>query len=207
VKVEHGGVAVVDVGGSATLQTSYEAIRLDRVAGTAGLVVHHGGVEASGLERGARVQASSGDVSLDGFGGPVDLDLDRGNARLSPRAIVTAPVSVSVKHGEAELELPQGSAVLLQCESRRGEIHADEVPGLAAEHPGEGPTRELSGRVAGGGPLVILRADGDVTVTTGPAEAVSERAIAKPEITAQDAPPEFVPAAPAEAPLTGPAAR
>ncbi len=206
VKVDHGPVSVEDVGGGATLETSYDSIRLDRVAGAAELAVHHGGIDASGLEHGVRVRASGGDVTLDGFAGPTDVELERGNARLSPHAAVTAPISVSVRNGQADLQLPQGSAVELAAESRRGEIRTDDVPGLAAEgeHSGPGPARRLSGKLGAGGVLVTLRADGDVTVAAQPAGPINERAIAKPDLATAGASGESSAAVPAEAPLAEP---
>lgn len=200
-RADHGRVSVEDVGGAATIETSYESIRLDRVGGAAELTVHHGGIEGEGLHRGVRVRASGGDVALGGFAGPVDVELERGSVRLSPRAVVAAPVTVSVKHGDAELALPEGSGVDLQAESRRGEVHAD-LPELraASEHDRRGPGDELNGRVAGGGTTVTLRADGDVRISTQPAAALSERAIAAPDLGGASAGSASPSAAPGAAP-------
>ena len=139
--------------GGATIETSYEAIQLDRVGGAVELTVHHGGVEGKGLAQGVRVRASGGDVTLDGFSGPADVELERGNARLAPRAAITAPLTV-VRQDTARpsSSCREGSRVDVQAESSRGEVHAD-VPELdvAGEHERPGPGHRLSGRVGGGG--------------------------------------------------------
>ncbi len=200
-RADHGHVSAEDVAGGATIETSYDAIQLDRVGGAVELTVHHGGIEGSGLARGVRVRASGGDVTLDGFAGPADVELERGNARLAPRAVITAPLTVSVKHGEAELALPQGSRVDVSAESRRGEIHTEEQQ-LSVVGGGEkpGPGQQLSGRVGGGGVAVTLRADGDVRISTRPATAIAERAIAAPEIASASGPAPATPPAAEQAP-------
>jgi len=206
-KADHGAVSAEDVAGGATIETSYEAIALDRVGGATALNVHHGGVEGKGLAQGVRVRASGGDVTLDGFSGPAEVELERGNARLTPRAAVTAPLSVSVKNGEAELALPEGSHVDVQAESRRGEVHSD-VSELRGTSGHDGLGHQLSGRLAGGGNAVTLRADGDVRITTQPASAIAERALAKPEIASATVSATKAPGAtPAEAPLAEATAR
>ena len=158
-------------------------------------------MEASGLAKGATVRTTGGDVSLDGFTGRVEVEVERGSARLSPRAALAAEVTVSATQGEVRLEVPDGSRFDLDAESRRGEL-STEVPGLTTSQTGGEPGRahRVAGKLAGGGVAVRLRADGDVTLEAKPAGPIADRPVAKP---AAAAPAEATP--PAEAPPTKPA--
>jgi hypothetical protein len=115
------------------------------------------------------VRTTGGDVSLDGFAGPVEVEVERGSARLSPRAALAAAVKASATHGEVRLEVPEGSRFDLDAESRRGELRAD-VPGLTTSEKGgeRGRGHRATGQLAGGGVAVHLRADGDVVLEAKP---------------------------------------
>ena len=145
-------------------------MRLDRVDGPVQATADHGGVEASGLAKGAKVRTSGGDVTIDGFAGPVEVDVERGSTRLSPRAPVAADVTAQAKGGEVHLEVPEGSRFDLDAESRRGELSV-QVPGLTTSETGGEPGRahHVAGKLDGGGASVHLRADGDVTLEAKPA--------------------------------------
>ncbi len=211
-RVEHGQVTAEDVGGGVTVETSYENVRLERVAGPVTITVHHGGLEGKGLAQGARVRASGADVTLDGFTGPVEVELDRGNARVSPRATIAAPITVSVQNGDAQLELPQGSRVDLEGDSRRGEIHSELPDAVVSrdERADHGPGHRLSARLGGGGIAVRVNAEGDVRLSSQTASAIAERSVAKPDlgpaaaaVAAEGQPSPGPEKTPAEAPATG----
>ena len=196
-KAEHGEVTAEDVAGSVFAETSHEGVKLDRVDGSVQVVADRGGVEASGLAKGATVRTTGGDVSLDGFTGRVEVEVERGSARLSPRAPLAAEVTASATNGEVRLEVPEGSRFDLDAESRRGEL-STEVPGLSTSEKGGEPGRahRVAGQLGGGGVVVRLRADGDVTLEAKPAGPIADRAVAKPTAAA---PAEATPA-PAAAP-------
>jgi DUF4097 and DUF4098 domain-containing protein YvlB len=193
-KVDHGAVSAEDVTGGLSVESSYDGVEVARLGGPLDVSVHHGSVDAKGIAQGARVRGSGGDVEIDGATGPLDIELQRGSARIRPRAAIAAPVTLSVRNGEARLAIPEGSRVDVETESLRGEVRAD-VPGLSAsaEHRGHRGER-LSGRIAGGGSVVKVSADGDVTLESGTAAAITEQPIAKPALAA---------IAPAEAPAAG----
>ncbi len=198
-KVDHGGVSAEDVGGGLTVESSYEPIEVARLGGPLEITVHHAGVDAKGLAQGARVRASGGDVEIAGAAGTIDVELDRGNARVAPQAAIAAPVTVTVRNGDASLTVPEGSRVEVEADSRRGEVRAG-IPGLAAassEERGRHRGQHLSGRLAAGGSLVKVSADGDVTLESHAATAIAEQPIAGPQLGA----------APAEAPSGPPSAR
>jgi hypothetical protein len=191
---KNGDITAQDVGGSLFAQTTHAGVRLERVDGPVESIVEHGSFEARGLAKGAKVRATGGEASLVGFAGPVEVEVERGSARLSPRAALAAAVTASATHGEVHLEVPEGSRFDIDAESRRGELRAD-VPGLPAadadREPGRG--QRLTGALAGGGPVVRLRADGDVVLEAKSAGAIADRAVGGP---ATAAPPAGSPAPP-----------
>jgi hypothetical protein len=196
---KHGEVTAEDVGGGLFAEATHADVRLERVDGPVEATADRGGVEARGLAAGAKVRANGGDVSLDGFAGPVEVEVERASARLAPRAALAAAVTASATNGEVRLEVPEGSRFDLEAESKRGELRAD-VPGLAKSEADREPGRghKVTGRLAGGGPAVHLRADGDVVLEPSSAAPIADRAVAKPATTAA--------APPAEAPLAKPTA-
>jgi len=98
--------------------------------------------------------------------------------------MITAPLTLEVRNGDAQLDLPEGSQVDLESESRRGEIHA-ELAGATTPREGRaghGPGDRLSARIGGGGIAVRVSADGDVHLALGPVRAVADRPIAVPDV-------------------------
>lgn len=168
-KTEHGSLAAEDVKGVLTAETSYEGVHLDRVAGPVDLSVHHGGVVARDLDKGARVRASGDEVVIEDFRGPVDVTVERGGVRLAPREPIAEAVTASSTQGDVRLEVPEGSRIDVDAESRRGEVRT-EVKGLSpvASGGGQGPAHRASFKLNGGGSLVRLRADGDISVESRP---------------------------------------
>jgi hypothetical protein len=205
---QHGGVTAEDVTGGLYAETTYENVKLDRVDGRVEVVADHGGLDASGLAKGAKVRTSGGDVSLDGFAGPVEVEVERGSARLSPRAPLAADLTASAKGGEVRLDVPDGSRFDLDAESRRGEL-STKVPGFTASETGGEPGRahRVAGRMGGGGAVVRLRADGDVSLEAKPAGAIADRAVAKPTAAEAEATPAPASAARTAATPKPPAAR
>jgi hypothetical protein len=181
---KNGEVTAEDVAGGLFAETTHAGVSLDHVDGPVQVIVDHGEVGARALARGAKVRATGGDVSLDGFAGPVEVEVERGSAHLSPRAALGAAVTASATHGEVRLDVPEGSRLDLDAESRRGELRAD-VPGLAATEEAReaGRGHRLTGKLGGGGATVRLRADGDVVLEAKPAGPIADRPVARPSPT------------------------
>jgi hypothetical protein len=176
-------------------------VSLERVDGEVQGIVDHGEIEARSLSKGAKLRATGGDVSLDGFTGPVEVEVERGSARLSPRAPVLSAITATATSGEVRLDVPEGSRFELDAEAKRGETQA-EVPGLAvSKTEGEaGRGHRVTGQLGGGGAAVRLRADGDVVLESKPAGSIADRPVAKPASAASTPPAEAVPTKPAPAP-------
>jgi hypothetical protein len=177
-RVQHGGVTASDVSGAVKLETTHGGVTLERVAGTVQAVVERGGLEAKALARGARIRVRGSDATLDGFSGPIDLEVERGSARLAPGAALDAEIVARVTHGEVHLEVPEGSRFDLEAESVRGRVDAP-LEGLTAEDEGRRGQR-ASGRHAGGGVSVRLKADGDVSLESRPVRSRDAWAVARP---------------------------
>ena len=102
------------------LEITHAGVTLERVAGAVEAKVEHGGLEAKGLAHGARVRVSGSDATLDGFSGPVDLEVERGSARLAPGVALDAEIVARATNGDVHLEVPEGSRFELEAESVRG---------------------------------------------------------------------------------------
>jgi hypothetical protein len=194
------------VAGKASVETAFDGIVLERVGGRVQAVVHHGGLEARGLAHGGHVRATGADVTLDGFSGPVDLEVERGSARLTPGAALDGEIVARASHGDVRLDVPEGSRFELTAESTRGRVDAP-FDGIAVEDEGHRGQR-ASGRHAGGGVSLRLTADGDVTLESRPTRSRADWAIAQPRVAAK--PPAEAPAGtarPTPAPSATPAAR
>jgi DUF4097 and DUF4098 domain-containing protein YvlB len=177
-RVEHGGVTASDIAGAVKLEITHAGVTLERVAGAVEAVVEHGGLEAKGLAHGARIRVSGSDATLDGFSGPVDLQVERGSARLAPGVALDAEIVARATNGDVHLEVPEGSRFDLEAESVRGQVDAP-LEGLTTQDEGRRGQR-ASGRHAGGGVSVRLKADGDVTLESRPVRSRDGWAVARP---------------------------
>ena len=189
-KVDHGGVSAEDVTGGLNVESSYENVDVARIGGPLEVSVHHGQVDAKGAAQGARVRGSGGDVEIDGVSGTIDVEVERGSARIHPRAAIAAPVTVTVRNGEAQLTLPDGQPRRGRRRSRRAArctptSTGSRPPPSRRGHRGE----RLSGKLGGGGSLVKVSADGDVTLDAASAAAIAEQPIAKPSLATDTATP------------------
>lgn len=101
--------------------------------------------------------AASGDVRLHGVQGALKADSASGDVFV--QGVPAASWTVSTASGDITLELPAGQAFDLEARTRSGRIdskHPITVAGTTDRH-------RLSGKVAGGGPLVRLQtASGDI---------------------------------------------
>jgi DUF4097 and DUF4098 domain-containing protein YvlB len=185
-RIEHGGVTASDVAGGANLETTFDGVTLERVAGPLEAVVQHGGVEARGLARGARIRASGADVTLHGFSGSIDLEVERGSARLAPGSVLDAEIVVQATHGDVQLEVPEGSRFDLEAESQRGRVDAP-FEGVSTGDEQQRRGQRASGRHAGGGVSVRLKADGDVTLESRPVRSRDDWAVARPRVSEKPA--------------------
>jgi len=169
-KVEHGEVKVRETKGAVTVEASFDGVELEDVVGPAEVTVSHGGLRAARVEKGVRVKASGDDVELLAVKGALDVEAERGGVRIAPQGPLTDEVFVKTTHGGIHLEVPPGSRFELLAEVRHGAIEVD-VPGLAITRTDD---RHVKGSMGGGGSVVKLQAEGDVTVEGRAATAAGE---------------------------------
>jgi DUF4097 and DUF4098 domain-containing protein YvlB len=195
-RAEHGRVSIEDIAGAAYAQSTHNDVQVERVLGPVEVRVEGGGATLRGLASGGKVQGDGGDLVLEGFSGPVSAQAERGNVRLVPHARIDATITASARRGEIDLEIPAGSRVGIDALSRRGEVHAD-VPDLVTGDSGAaGHGQRISGSVAGGGPVVQLRSDGDVRIGSGAVTPIMDRPVAKAALARADRPAEAAGAKP-----------
>ena len=169
---QHGAVVLEESRAAAHVTASFGDVKLVRVAGPVEVVVEHGAVFAEGVEKGAKVKAAGGEVVLERFAGAVEVEVERAGARLTPAGPLAEPIVVRTQHGDIDLEVPSGSRMSFEAETRQGQIEV-EVPGFAVEQTvDEHGADRVTGRLGDGGPIVRLTTDhGGVRVVTPKAVA------------------------------------
>jgi hypothetical protein len=95
-------------------------------------------------------------VVIDGFKGGLDVQADRAGVRLVPTGPVAAAINVRTTHGGIELAVPEGSTFTLEANANNGSVDAS-LAGFTTTQTG--PQRVM-GTMNGGGPAVVLFADG-----------------------------------------------
>jgi DUF4097 and DUF4098 domain-containing protein YvlB len=170
VKVEHGEAKVRDAKAAVTVVTSYDGVELENVVGPAEVTVSHGGLRAQRVQKGLRVKSSGDDVDLVAVEGPLQVEAERGGVSIEPQGPLTDEVSIRTTHGAIRLQVPRGSRFQLDAQAERGAVEVD-VPGLKITRTDD---RHVQGSLGGGGSVVKLHADGDVTVEAHTAAAAGE---------------------------------
>jgi DUF4097 and DUF4098 domain-containing protein YvlB len=171
-RADRGAVRAKDVKGALTAESTGDGVWLDGIGGRVEVTTRRGGVTAENLGGEVQVRARGDDVSIVGFRGPVDVETEDGDVVLTTRIPITEAVTVSAKEGEVRLDVPAGSRIDLETESRGGELHLD-VPEL--DHSEADTPGRATGTIGGGGALVKLTADGDVTLAASPTARPAEK--------------------------------
>jgi len=115
----------------------------------------------------AQVFLIDDDVDLVAVNGPLLIEAERGGVSIEPQAPITDEVNVKTTHGGIRLQVPAGSRFQLEAQAQRGAVEVD-VPGLTVTRTDD---RHVQGSLGGGGSVVRLHADGDVTVEAHTAAA------------------------------------
>jgi hypothetical protein len=123
VRNEHGAVSVADVA-SADVESSYEPLRVERIAGGAQVRSRHGDIFVSAVKGSLSLHSRHGDVELEDVEGPSTLEVERGNVTGS-------------RLGATELELSSGNLTAeqlsgnLRVVATHARIFASDVTGDA----------------------------------------------------------------------------
>lgn len=139
--------------------------------------VNDGHLTVSGLTGEIEVHNTNGDVTVREARGPVSANTLNGNVIIEFGAsMASAPMAFSTLNGDIELTLPANAKFDLRLKSENGEIYSDFDVVLAKRAPkveeerGKGRyrvsvTKELTGKVGGGGPEIFLKTfNGDIVL-------------------------------------------
>jgi DUF4097 and DUF4098 domain-containing protein YvlB len=115
----HGRVDVADVA-AATIETSYDDARVERVKGATNLTLRHGDLAASALGGEAQISVRYGDVKLSDAAGRVKVSQAHGDVS----AMRTGPLTVEIEYGDLTSETVAGA---LQVRGQHAEVRASGV--------------------------------------------------------------------------------
>jgi DUF4097 and DUF4098 domain-containing protein YvlB len=154
---QHGAVRGTDVTGRASVETSFQGVRLEKVGGDARVHTEHGEVSLSDVKGAVDAEASFDDVSLTRIGGPVTVTVRHGALRahgLEKGARVRAsgdevvldgfrgPIEIEAERGAVRL-VPAGAiSAAVKVTAAHGAIELDVPAGSridvqASAQPGE----------------------------------------------------------------------
>ena len=123
VKNEHGRVEVKDVA-EAEVDSAFDSLKVERVAGRADLKQRHGDLEISEVGGPLTVVARHGDVTVRGVAGPSRLDVEHGDVKVEG----SAGLGVKLAHGNLDVKTVAGD---LEIEAEHCEVNASNVTGSA----------------------------------------------------------------------------
>jgi DUF4097 and DUF4098 domain-containing protein YvlB len=123
VKNEHGEVQVEDVA-SAVVDSSFDSLRVVRVAGSASLKSRHGDVRVTGIGGDLRLESRHGGVEVKEVAGKATVDVHNGDVSVED----TGALEVEVKHGSLKAARVKGD---LDVRGEHAGVEASEVTGAA----------------------------------------------------------------------------
>jgi DUF4097 and DUF4098 domain-containing protein YvlB len=135
---EHGRVEVSDVA-RADITSSFDSVRVERVAGPVEIQSRHGDVHVGNVKGDVKVTGRHGDVVVEDVDGRVTLDAQHGEVKASR----TGGLVVSNTNGEVAVETVRGD---LEAHAQHGSVRATDVTGRATvETTFDGATLEKVG--------------------------------------------------------------
>ena len=120
---EHGAAHVSDAK-QATVWSSYDAVRVERIAGPAEVNNRHGDVSAESIGGLLKLHSRHGNVEVKDVAQAVTLTLEHGDARVSRVEALKA----SVLYSDLVVETVRGE---LEVQGRHASVHASDVKGRA----------------------------------------------------------------------------
>jgi DUF4097 and DUF4098 domain-containing protein YvlB len=145
VRNEHGRVEVADAA-AADVTSSFDAVRVERVAGPARIQSRHGDVAASTVGGDLSLVARHGRVDVEDVQGRVTVDSEHGDVA----AARTGGLVVRATHGEVAVDGVRGD---LEVHGQHGPVRARDVSGAASV---EGSFGDAQLEKVGGGARVTV---------------------------------------------------
>jgi DUF4097 and DUF4098 domain-containing protein YvlB len=150
---EHGAVEVVDVA-RADVSSSFDTVRVERVAGPADIQSRHADVHATGIKGELKLTSRHGDVTIEDVEGKATLDVQHGEVS----ATRVGGLEVRGAHGDVTAEGVHGD---LDVHTQHGAVRGIDVTGRATvETSFQGVTLEKVG-----GDASVHTEHGDVALT------------------------------------------
>lgn len=164
VRTGDGAVDCEPVSGHVRIATGDGALRARGLRGDLDLSTHDGGLDADDLD--GSLRAHTGDGHLRVSGRFDRLELASGDGRLEavvmPGSKLADDWSVHTGDGSLSLRIPSRLQALLDARSNDGHLNVD----LPIEVRGALAHEQLTGRLNGGGPTLLVRS-GDGAITLG----------------------------------------
>jgi DUF4097 and DUF4098 domain-containing protein YvlB len=140
--------------------------------------VNDGELAVDGVEGELELHNTNGGISVKGAKGPVSASTVNGDVRVEFRSgtAPAAPMAFSTLNGDIEVTLPAGLKADVRMRSDNGEIYSDfdvaldRKPAKVEEQREKGRyrvvlTREVAGKIGGGGPELLLKTfNGDIVL-------------------------------------------
>lgn len=120
------------------------------------VIADRGNFQGNGITGPIRISSESKDIELDRFTGPLELTLERGDAKIRNEAEGVAPMTIDVRRGKVVLAVRESDAFLLEGEARKGEIENRANLALTMESSSTG-SRIRGGKA--GAPKITIRAE------------------------------------------------
>lgn len=146
-----GSIEVSDIEEDAKADTGSGSIRATSIKGSVHADTGSGSVYGSDLAGGLWADTGSGNIEVERLKG--GLHADTGSGRISVEGEISSEWKLDAGSGGIEIRLPKEAAFDLDAEADSGNISVDHA--LMVE--GTMSTRQVRGRVRGGGPLVRAR--------------------------------------------------
>ncbi len=143
-----------------TFRSGQTDMRLEKLPGQ--LHIDLGDFTASNVVGPLRLSSGTKDVQIEEFTGPVEIKVERGDLRLTPRKTPLAKIEASTDSGDVVLWLPQAAKFELSAETRRGEITNDYGAPLEAKSDIRGGA--ITGSVGQGPKISVTTGRGSITV-------------------------------------------
>jgi DUF4097 and DUF4098 domain-containing protein YvlB len=162
----NSAVSVADIGGAASVSTSFGLVEASRIGGDLRVDSSNGAVKGSGVAGGANVTTSFAGVTLDGVMGRVDVDNQNGSVdvRALSRGGKCFPVSLKSSFGPIRIYLPEGIGYDVNAHTSFGKV-TSQIP-LTVTGPFSADS--MSGKIGDGKcPLTLDNSNGNIDILKG----------------------------------------
>jgi hypothetical protein len=155
---DSGDIRVEGIDGPVTCETGSGEIEVSGIASDVSASTDSGAVRIRRIRGRVRVSTDHGEIEALEIAGPIEASTDHGEMRLSQT--MAAPIRAESDHGGISVKLAPEAGYSVSVRTDHGTIT---VPSMEVR---DAPTsKEVNGRIRGGGPVVDLETDhGDIDI-------------------------------------------